>query len=265
MKADPARHPVGRTRMIRQRRRAFTLVELLAVMTIISIMAAMLLPVLGKARESARGLSCLSNLKQIGLAYGLYNDNWSAIPPASAFNSVEDGKGWPTGPSYALWHRFLVDEGVLPGKIWSNQDGAKGKVFVCPSKTRITDKFRDNQNCQSDYSPNWCISDTQGAALYEGTNWFGLNKILHPSRLYLTGENQAHWETNWMGTGWMPGQRTLWAGQWGIDDWSLSYQYHAHADRTSMLFGDLHVRSLPGMEPYLEYQANNNALPWKNK
>jgi prepilin-type N-terminal cleavage/methylation domain-containing protein/prepilin-type processing-associated H-X9-DG protein len=61
--------------------RAFTLIELLVVMAIIALLAALLLPVLGRAKESARSTVCLGNLHQVGLALQIYvSENNNKLP-----------------------------------------------------------------------------------------------------------------------------------------------------------------------------------------
>ncbi len=62
-------------------RRGFTLIELLVVIAIIAILAAILFPVFAQAREKARQTSCLSNLKQIGLAFKMYVSDYDSVWP----------------------------------------------------------------------------------------------------------------------------------------------------------------------------------------
>src|SRR5688500_16542672 len=63
-------------------KRAFTLIEILVVIAIITLLAAILFPVFATAREKARSASCQSNLKQLGAAFAMYVGDWDRYPHA---------------------------------------------------------------------------------------------------------------------------------------------------------------------------------------
>jgi len=101
-----------------RKRSAFTLVELLVVVAIIGILAAMLLPVLSQAKEKARRVYCQNNLRQLGVALQLYGHDNDIYPPCLVF-AVRLGMR-DSGTS--LWNAYL-----LP------YVGKSSKVFDCPS------------------------------------------------------------------------------------------------------------------------------------
>jgi len=206
----------------------FSLVELLVVMTVISILAGMLLPVLATARKAAQMVQCLNNLKQFGMAMVIYSDASGYCPPSQMAS--------PGSPDYQLWSKTLVRGGAIEGKIPGGYDGADAEVFTCPGKrAKVKYGTRKWNHFQTDYAINSYV-------IYQ--NWFSLRKLLRPSQIYFIGEKQLQWDS--VNKWWEPAE-----GEWLQP---ARVDFDAHNNRTDMLFFDTHVKSLPGLEPSLLFK-----------
>jgi prepilin-type N-terminal cleavage/methylation domain-containing protein/prepilin-type processing-associated H-X9-DG protein len=110
--------------MIRSQRRAFTLIELLVVIAIIAILAAILFPVFAQAREKARAISCISNMKQLGTSVMMYTQDYDECYPLNNRSyplAYAKSNGAQSGDYHNSWAKHL-------------QPYLKNvKVFSCPS------------------------------------------------------------------------------------------------------------------------------------
>lgn len=100
--------------------RQFTLIELMVVITIIAILSTIILPALNKAREKGKQTTCQSNLKQIGLLFLLYEQDYNNYIIPSSYDQV--------GP---YWSNRLDDSGIFPADQWI---GKSSTIVICPSK-----------------------------------------------------------------------------------------------------------------------------------
>ena len=126
------------TRGMPQRSRAFTLIELLVVIAIIAILAAMLLPVLSKAKTKAQGIQCMNNSRQLMLAWQMYTgDNADRLVPADGPNNTAwDGGGWldyaPNRPE-----NYDPNQNLKKSPLWP-YCGRSTSIWKCPADHSYT-------------------------------------------------------------------------------------------------------------------------------
>lgn len=170
-------------------KKIFTLIELLVVIAIIAILAAMLLPALGKAKDTAKRAKCTSNVKQIMVMHGQYSSSYNGlILPAYA----------EIGTSQIQATVLLRMAGILKGAQTLNRGltGSAGTTpanspridivtWYCPGQPVIPITISYGTNAMSGTKMNF----TTGS----GGRWE--HKVKHPSKVILLSEMSKNWDT----------------------------------------------------------------------
>jgi len=226
----------------RRGRSAFTLVELLVVVAIIALLVSILLPTLGRAKEQARIVSCMSNLKALGLSYTFYTMEHNDWYPGSAAYGGDpptwDHRLWPFYENYGL----LVcpsDKLERPGWVEHFRSSA----------SNINEAYRGPSDYGENYSPPY-----GGETPYtdDGSLWRTMD-VEVPADTILLGDMWESWYYGsaptaggygrYVGSGMYDG---MWSGSVPVEPPSRSATpYHRDMDAFNFLFCGGHVLTLP--------------------
>ena len=246
----------------------FTLIELLVVVAIIALLISILLPSLSRAREQAKALVCMSQLKQMGNAFMMYVDEWDdRMPMHRRGNPLDPGDSSADTGKWSVYLRpYLIDDGMLgsPGMAAS-----VGAIYRCPSNP-------DGYGGHPDPAKGLPVPGYDLNYVYNG---WGLVKYAFTHKRYNSIESPS--ERIVITDGWLGGYReydVLWWTPWYYSigqDWQIlppipgkgearKSQWKNIAmlhvgDTANIMWADGHVN------PEISSRVDDNYLPWSGK
>lgn len=209
------------------RRDAFTLVELLTVIAIIGVLAAIIILGVGKARASADTAKCVANLRQLGVATGLYaTDNKGEIPYANYYMETNVRSADKLAPYLDVKFPSAAELAATPQ--------LPADPFRCPAAAHPA-----RSGNKTHYGKNFFINSQKDYDTDARRIGYRLADISQPSRYYyladavpVSGQQQASWQIGSVGsnTGELP------ASKLGVE--------LRHSGKANILFLDFHVETL---------------------
>jgi len=210
------------------KRLRFTLIELLVVVAIIAVLFAMLMPSLKSARDMAKRISCVGNMKNFSLNAAMYlndyNNRWF-------YWQLPDGHFWWSGDANPpVFPMPSFNSAYLKIK-WKSGDYTRGTLFNCPAKGP-TNGYNGSS---MDYMYNGTLAENS----YRG--WYFMNaKVKYPTKTPVFGETirwsdgvpNSHFFYCWVGT-----------YNWSPPDGGRTFNWVTHLGMDNFVFADGHIAS----------------------
>jgi len=225
---------------ILKQKKAFTLIELLVVIAIIAILAAMLLPALAAAKRKAQKINCTNNLKQVGLAFRIWegdnNDKYPMALPSAAGGAQEyiDSIGAHTTPvgytvtaiSVPYLFSVMSNELSTPKVLFCPSDSAPGHGVGTNFSASATDPTKGSfQNANVSYFVCGDAADAYPQMILAGDRNIGTSAIGAAAAAMMTAAQPIKTGQTWSGAiiwAWTSGDMHLKGGNIGLTDGSVS-------------------------------------------
>ncbi len=240
-----------------KKRTAFTLIELLVVIAIIAILAAMLLPALSKAREKARAISCVSNMKQVGLVWHMYAQDYQDVLLLS--NDKGDG-GFNLNWSANLFRLAEKNPMIQPYCFCpSMQAPNHGNGYTYAAKNSWFNAAYENEWAAPGIVKTDLLipaKNASGAAIGNSV-FFNLKILRRPSDYWMLSEGCRTTDSQYgkMGQPYVSiGITSFYQSGYAL--------LAAHSDKGNFLFADGHVESFAPSTFYGKYTYLKNYSSW---